>query len=250
MDLKRHLASGKTGCGVISPIAHPALVELAARSNLDFYLLDAELGAISPSSSEGAILAARMIGMPLIVRVPRNESVVINDYLNLGASGIVIPHVSSALSAKRAVSSARYSPEGERGIGPCRANDYAIGTSLLEYTRAANERTFVMVQIEDAQGVDNCDEIASVSGVDAILVGPRDLALDMGCLDASGKTALDEAIDHILATARTRGVPVCFPVIGHADPSAAAGRGAQMTLASLLSLVHRGMSLFAESEQH
>lgn len=249
MELRSSLDGGTTGRGVISPIAHPSLIELASRANLDFYLLDGELGAISPSSSETAILAARSVGMPLLVRVPCNETAIIGHYLNLGASGIVVPHVSSALSAKKAVSSARYYPDGDRGIGPCRANDYAIETSLLEYTRTANKKTFVMVQIEDAQGVNNCDEIASVPGVDAILVGPNDLALDMDCLGSRDKSKLDEAIDHIIATARTRGVPVCLPVTGHIDGVAAADRGAQLILTSLLSLIYRGMSFFVKPEE-
>ena len=246
MGLKSRLASGTTARGVISPIAHPSLVEVASRSRLDFYLLDGELGAISPSDSDACILAAGALGMPLIVRVPCNESAIIGQYLNSGASGIVVPHVSSAPAAKKAVSSARYYPDGDRGIGPCRANDYAIETSLLEHTRTANEETFVMVQIEDAKGVDNCDEIASVAGVDAILVGPNDLALDMGCLGAPDQSALDEAIEHIMATARARGVPVCLPATGHIHGVAAPDRGARMVLTSLLSLIYRGMSSFAE----
>ncbi len=249
MGLRSRLATGGTVFGVISPIAHPSIVELTAISNFDFYLLDGELGALSPATSEAAILAARMVGITLIVRLPRNEPSIINHYLDLGASGIVVPHVSTVEAAKRAKSAARYYPDGYRGLGPCRANDYAIKASLLEYTRIANQQTFVMVQIEDAQAVKNCDDIASVDGIDAILVGPRDLALSMGCLDARDKRTLDKAIDHVIATSQIRGVPVCLPAAGPTEAVAAAQRGAQMILVPLLSLLYQGMSRFLESKE-
>lgn len=249
MSLKNRLNSGKTAFGVISPLAHPALVELAAISNFDFYILDGEVGALTPANCESAILAAKMLGITMIVRVHRNEPAIINQYLDLGASGIVVPHISSAEAARKAVSAARYHPEGNRGLGPCRANNYAINTSLSEYIHVANRETLVIVQIEDADAIDKCDQIASVAGIDGILVGPRDLALSMGCIHERDKSALNQATDHIITTGRTCGVPVCLPAAEASDAAAVVQRGAGMVLASLLTLLHQGMSRFLETKQ-
>jgi 4-hydroxy-2-oxoheptanedioate aldolase len=113
---------------------------------------------------------------PAFVRVPWNSPDHIMKALDAGAEGIIVPMVSSAAEAAAAVAATKYPPEGTRSWGPVRAALDVPGYS----PRAGNSRTLLAVMIETPGGVENADEILSVPGVDAVYIGPSDLALSHG----------------------------------------------------------------------
>jgi 4-hydroxy-2-oxoheptanedioate aldolase len=111
-----------------------------------------------------------------IVRVPWNEPGIIGKMLDAGAYGVVIPMVNSRAEAEAAVGACRYAPKGYRSFGPIRASYY--GGS--DYATEANSEIACIPMIETVRAISQIDEILSVSGIDAIYVGPADLSLTLG----------------------------------------------------------------------
>src|SRR5439155_26617319 len=114
-----------------------------------------------------------------LVRVQWNDPVLIKPVLDIGAAGVIVPSVSTADEARRAVAACRYPPDGIRGFGPRRPSNYGrLGGP--EFCKAANEAVIVIIQIEHIHGVNNLDEILAVPGLTGILVGSNDLSGSMG----------------------------------------------------------------------
>lgn len=159
------------------------VMELLALGGLDCVVIDAEHAPFSPGDLDRMILAARAGGLPALVRVAGLDPAPIAACLDMGASGIVVPHVRSAEDARAAVAAAKYA--GRRGFSPSpRAGGY--GTRGADaYLRAADGETSVWCQIEDAEALDRLDEIASVPGVDCLFVGRADLSLSLGASGTS-----------------------------------------------------------------
>ena len=125
--------------------------------------------------------------------------------LDVGVHGVLVPWVNSREEAELAVKSVRYPPQGIRGYGPRRAAMY--GLKLKEYLKTADQEVMVIPQIETAKAVDNLEEILSVEGIDAIFIGPYDLAASLGYLGNPSHPVVQEKIKLILDKSRTAGVP-------------------------------------------
>lgn len=230
------LASGKVVVGTISPFASPGLVKLAAAGGFDLFVVDGEHGNTEPGDIEALVAVSELCGMDLVVRAPGLDRSYIGRCLDAGVDGIVIPHGSTEM-ARAAVAACRFVPEGERGLGPAFCNNYAVGVDMDEFVRVVNERTLVIVQIEDAESLSALDAIATVPGVDGLLVGPRDLAASLKSSGGEGQQTVDEAIGASIAAARKAGKWAALPAESPAAARAAAARGAQVVLAYLPQLI-------------
>ncbi len=198
--IRTQLAKGKPAIGASLNINSPHLVELAGSLGFDWVFIDCEHGAMSESETEGMIRAAENYGMAPVVRVPANHAHIILRFLDMGAMGIVVPHVDTPEDARKAAAAAKYPPLGERGsnYGTGRNNEYGAGTSdAIEYYGRSNEETILFALIESQAGVDNIDEIVATDGVDATWLGPSDMALSMGLPEQS---VVDEALDRVVKT--------------------------------------------------
>jgi 4-hydroxy-2-oxoheptanedioate aldolase len=178
--------------------------ELMGRSGFDWVCVDAQHGVIGYDQMALMLQALAISGTPAFVRVPWNTPSDIMKALDAGAQGVIVPMVNSAEEARSAVAACRYPPEGYRSWGPIRA---ALGVS--GYSPAtANRRTVVAVMIETAAGVAAAAEIVSVPGVDAVYVGPNDLAVSHGMQPSAD--AFDEehgrVVESVLAACQRRGV--------------------------------------------
>jgi len=133
----------------------------------------------------------------MLVR-PWGEDVgLIGKLLDMGANGIMAPHVDSPERARAIVEQARFAPEGNRGLCPLSKYD-----SLSEPLRMLDDSTYVVVQIEGRNAIDRIAEIAAVPGIDAVFVGPYDLAMSLGV--APGSTQVFAAAER-MAEAVPRG---------------------------------------------
>lgn len=148
-----------------------------------------------------------------MVRVPANDPARIGQLLDAGAGGVVVPMVSSAQEAARAVAATRYQPEGTRSFGPFRGTG-KYGASVREEL----EDVAVVVMIETLDGLRNVDEIAAVPGVDCLYVGPSDLACALG-LWPGDHSEVEKAIRRIKEAAHNAGL-----VAGIQCPDGPAGR--------------------------
>lgn len=177
--LKKKLAGGPVS-GVFVVTNAPASVEILGYAGLDYVVIDTEHGANDIAVVEHMVRAAEIGGLASLVRVTANDPKMILRALDVGASGILVPQVNSAAEAAQAVRAAKYGPQGERGLaGIVRAARYGF-EPVKKYIADANDRTLVVVQIEDIKAVEALDEIVAVDGIDGLLIGPADLSQSMG----------------------------------------------------------------------
>jgi 4-hydroxy-2-oxoheptanedioate aldolase len=167
-------------CGIPSVFS----AELVGRCGFDWVCVDTQHGLIGYDQMAGMLQGLAITGTPAFVRVPWNQPDHIMKALDAGAQGIVVPMIGTAEQARAAVAAAKYPPEGYRSWGPIRASLGVDGYS----PEAGNRRTVVALMIETAEGVQNMDEILSVPGVDAIYIGPSDLAIGHGMSPTLGVT--------------------------------------------------------------
>ncbi|HYO82790.1 MAG TPA: aldolase/citrate lyase family protein [Bryobacteraceae bacterium] len=163
--------------GAWCSLASYACVELMASLEYDFILLDTEHSEITLANFPAYLGAFNGVRTQPIVRAPENTYHAINWLLDQGVPGVLVPMVNSPEAAVAAVRAAKFPPVGRRSFGPFRAARY--GATLDTYMPTANERTAIIIQIEDARAAENVDDILGVSGLDAVFMGPNDLAYSM-----------------------------------------------------------------------
>src|SRR5690606_38044485 len=137
-----------------------------------YVCVDMQHGAVDYSDAVGMLQAIHAQGATPIARVPSNDLATIGKVLDAGALGVVVPLVNTAEEAAAAVAACRYPPNGGRSFGPVRAS-----TVIGSRDPRDLEQIVVAVMVETREGLDNVDEIAATPGLDAIYVGPADLAL-------------------------------------------------------------------------
>lgn len=209
--LKQHLAQGKTAIGtMIAEIRQPAVIQCLVNAGLDWVIIDNEHGVFSSETVAELSRAGRAIGLTPIVRVPALTYELISQSLDGGAQGVMLPRVTSPEQVRDAVSVVKYPPVGRRGSALGRGHTEFKGGDVVQMMAESNRETFVIVQIETREAVDRIDEIVSVPGVDAALIGPNDLSI---ALDVPGKLrdpVLVSAIDAMMAACARHGV---YPAI-------------------------------------
>jgi 4-hydroxy-2-oxoheptanedioate aldolase len=178
--------------------------ELMGRSGFDWVCVDTQHGLVGYDQMVPMLQALAVSGTPAFVRVRWNEPGEIMKALDAGAQGVIVPMVNSAEEARRAVGASRYPPDGYRSWGPVRA---ALGVEGYS-PELGNRRTLVAIMIETDSGLERMDDILAVPGIDAVYVGPNDLAVTHG-LPPSAKVEDEEhaaLIGAILAGCRRHGV--------------------------------------------
>ena len=199
-QLKQKLLAGRPAFGVSVMFPSPHVVDMVGRLGFDWVLIDCEHGSISLESVELMVMAAEASDITPIVRPPVNSSEAILQVMDRGAMGVQVPHVNTADDATRAVEAVKYHPLGERGLAAgVRASSYGYGTSMSEYAEAANRETLVCVQLEEAEAIDNVDEILQVDGVDVFFIGPSDLSQSLGFPGRPDTPVVREAMDQTFA---------------------------------------------------
>lgn len=206
-DLRSRIHAGEPVLGTFIKTPTPHVAELLGLAGLDFAVVDREHAPIGIEALDLLVIAARSVALPLLVRVPSNDPVSIASALDAGAEGILVPHVRNAAEASAVVQAAKYSA-GHRGFSPsARAGMYGT-QEAAKYRSGADARSVLIVQIEDVIALDHLDEIASISEIDALFIGPADLALSIGC--GPNDSALADAINLIVAAGKRNAKPVAI----------------------------------------
>jgi 4-hydroxy-2-oxoheptanedioate aldolase len=180
--------------------------EIAAGSGLDIVLIDAEHSPNGPESVLAQLQAVAAYPVAPLVRPPFGDTVVIKQYLDLGAQNLLIPMVDSPEQAAELVRAVRYPPGGVRGVGSALARS-ARWNRVPGYLADASRTVSLFVQVESAAAVERVDEIVAVDGVDGILVGPADLAASMGYLGEQGHPEVVDAVLRSMRAAAEAGKP-------------------------------------------
>ena len=178
--------------------------ELMGRCGFDWVCVDTQHGLVGYDQMAAMLQALSITDTPAFVRVPWNLPADIMKALDAGAQGVIVPMVNSVDEARRVVGACRYPPEGYRSWGPIRA---ALGVDGYR-PETGNRRVVVAVMIETAAGVEAADEILSVPGVDAVYVGPNDLAVTHGMMPSTDTYPPEHAalVERILGAALRHGV--------------------------------------------
>ncbi|RDW64339.1 HpcH/HpaI aldolase family protein [Aspergillus mulundensis] len=185
-------------------VAKTILRSTAQHANrFSWVLVDAEHGLISDKDYYELTNAVASEGASPIVRVPWGEEWLIKRALDAGAHGILTPMCHSPEDAAKVVSYCKYPPQGTRGYGPMFALHSFPEVSGAEYDAGADKNTAVFVQIESKGGLASVEEIAAVEGLDGVLIGPFDLAKQIGV--QRGGEEHEAAIQRILKAAKGAG---------------------------------------------
>lgn len=214
LSARERLHGGEIILGSWLSFAFPPVTEMFARAGFDFLVIDQEHASIGAADTLAMVQVIDLCGVEPWIRVGANDPRVIKRGLDAGAMGIVVPMVNSADEAARAVSAARYPPKGTRGAGLFRAQDYGAGFEA--YKARADRETAVVVQIEHIDGVERLEEILSVEGVDAFIVGPYDLSGSIGHPGEFDHPRVIEALAEVERVMRSSAIAGGFHVV-HSD---------------------------------
>lgn len=176
---RQTVRDGSVLIGTFIKTAAHQVPETIAASGLDFAIIDAEHAPFDSVTLDRMVMAGRGAGLPCLVRVPELAPAPIGQVLDLGAAGVVVPHVVTEQAAIRALAAAKYSG-GQRGFSPStRAGGYGT-VDAGAYRIMADATSSVWCQIEDESALSNLDAIAAVDQVDCLFIGRADLALSLG----------------------------------------------------------------------
>lgn len=204
MSFRQRLLAGDLLSGTWVKTPHPHVVEVLALSPLDVLVLDAEHAPFDRGSLDQCVLAARAGGKPVLVRPASSAHEQILNALDIGADGVILPHIRTAKEAADAVKACHYIRGGRGYAGSSRAAGYT--TKGMAKHRADARNVVVIAQIEDVEGVDNIDTIACVEGIDALFIGRADLTIAFAA-ETPDDPVVVEAVDRIVAAGKAAGRP-------------------------------------------
>lgn len=208
---KQALARKTPQIGLWSTLPYPYVTELLAGAGFDWLMLDTEHTTSDPIVMQQqlqGLAAERDRPASAVVRPAWNDTVLIKQYLDIGAQTLLLPFVQNREEAQAAVAATRYPPGGVRGMGgTMRASRFGRDGA---YVRDAASELCVLVQIETAEALEQLEDIAGVDGVDGVFIGPADLSASMGVAGELQhprvRAAIDGAIKRILACGKAPGI--------------------------------------------
>jgi 2-keto-3-deoxy-L-rhamnonate aldolase RhmA len=202
----------------VNMIRNPAILPLLKSAGLDFARVDMEHASPSVETIADMAVLARALDFPIAVRPPKANREWITRLLDIGVWNLHCPQVESAAHAAEIVAASRYAPAGLRGmIGLSPGNDFGTAGTPAERKAFANRQVFVTVMFETARAFDDLDAIAAMDGIDALTLGPNDLAQDLGVYGTPDQgRVLDEKREQILAAARKHG-KTCAMLVSSAE---------------------------------
>jgi 2-dehydro-3-deoxyglucarate aldolase len=232
-------AGGAPPIGTWISSASPIVAEAVGHAGFDWAVIDMEHSPLDMMEVVHMLQALCATKMVPVVRVPWNDAVPVKRVLDAGATTVLFPYVQSADEARRAVAATRYPPEGVRGVTHMsRATRYGTQSGQV---RSANQQMGVIVQLETPRALQALEEIAAVDGVDALFVGPADLAAHLGHHGQPTHPAVLEIMGQAVTRAKACGKPI--GTIGGAPEAVAQFRAMQfdfMAVSSDLGLLMRG----------
>jgi 2-keto-3-deoxy-L-rhamnonate aldolase RhmA len=166
----------------ITMIRTPGILTLLQAAGLDFVRVDMEHASFSMETVADMAALARALDFPMVVRPPEGNREWITRLLDAGVWNLHIPQVDSAKQAAEVVACTRYAPLGQRGMYGFGPHTQYHSLPAAEHMAAANARVHVTAMLESRVAFDQLDGIAATPGIDALTIGPTDLAQDLGVL--------------------------------------------------------------------
>ena len=205
-ELREKLKNG-TAIGGHVFLGDPAISEALAIYGYDFIWIDAEHAAFDRPLILNHVTAANAGGAAAVVRVPAWTMEAIKPVLEMGIDGIIIPQTKGYEDAKTALAECLYPPRGVRGFGPRRSIHYN-NLDMSEYLKNAEDDFVRFIQIEHYKAVEEIDRILAIDGLDALVLGPNDLASSIGLIGEAIHPNVLELSKHAIAQAKKAGIPI------------------------------------------
>jgi len=213
--LKNALAAGRVQIGTwINLVRTPSILTLLRSAGLDYARIDMEHSSPSMETVADMAALARALDFPILVRPPVGSREWITRLLDAGVWGLHIPQVDNPDIAREVVQAARYAPLGMRGmagLGP--HTDFETSSDLSSQLRFLNEQVHITVMLESAEAFRHLDGIVGMPGIDAVTLGPSDLAQELGVLGTPDqRRVIDEYRGRMIEAARKHGKDVAMLV--------------------------------------
>ncbi|MDF0602877.1 HpcH/HpaI aldolase/citrate lyase family protein [Psychromarinibacter sp. C21-152] len=213
MDLPRNhfkaaIMAGTPQIGLWCSIPDPTMTEMLAGCGYDWMMIDTEHSPMDPLVVQPMLQAAAAYPVSTLVRPTALDPAQIKKFLDAGAQTVMVPYVQTKEEAELAVASVTYPPDGIRGVaGVTRASRFG---AVKDYATRAREEICLIVQIETKGALDRLEEIAGVPGVDAVFVGPADMAASLGYAGQNGHPEVRKACADAIRRIRALGKPAGF----------------------------------------
>lgn len=218
-SLRRRLREGETVFGMFYKLNSPQVTEIMGWSGLDFIVVDCEHSAIGYESMENIVRTGENVGLSTVIRVPSAQEEHIFHALDSGAAGVQIPNMTTVEQFRQNVRSAKYYPEGCRGLSrQTRVCKYGLWDDKVRpYVEAANEDSLVVVHIENKEMAEAAEDICRIPQIDVVFVGPADMSQSLGIPGKSTDPRVVEVAAKVLETAAKYGKAGGINVTGKAD---------------------------------
>jgi len=208
MSLKQILNKNKLSIGCWITISNQLIPEILSPAGFDWFCVDLEHTSIGLDDLMSIIVSIENQKITPLVRVGENNPNLIKRVMDIGAHGVIVPNILTASEAKKAVESVKYPPSGNRGVGLYRAQGF--GRTFTNYLEWLEKESIVIIQIESIEALPNIDEIFSVKGIDAFLIGPYDLSGSMNKPGDFDDPEFKESIKIILEAAKKHNIPAGY----------------------------------------
>ena len=226
--VKRALKAGKPQIGTWLSLGSISAARFMARAGFPWLTVDMEHTHTDIQTAAFMFGAIADAGCVPLARIHTGRHDLIKMVLDCGAMGIVAPMVMDAAEARSIVAACKYPPRGNRSVG---GGMHALnfGATAAEYYAKADDEILVIIQTEHIKAVEIADEIYSVPGVDAVFVGPNDLAYSMRSSDGAqpGKELFESTLTRIRQSAQRNRLPCGLHVLTAADALRRAAEGWQ-----------------------
>lgn len=211
IGLKDKLKKKETTIGSWITIGHQAVIDILAEAGFDWLCIDLEHTSIDYNELQILIGFIQSHNIAALVRVSKNEEVVIKRVFDAGADGIIVPMTCTAEEAKQAVDFAKYPPVGKRGVGLNRAQRYGFG--FEEYKKWVDDNLIVIAQIEHINGINNLEAIIATPGIDGVFIGPYDLSASLGIPGMYNEPVVIEALKKLESICAANNITMGYHVI-------------------------------------
>lgn len=227
--IRKKWSDGEPVLGPFVQLPAPGNVEIFAHVGFDFVIVDLEHGTINLETAENMMRAAHGEGIAPIARVLANRTELIVAALNVGAAGVLVPHVDSAAEARAAVAATQFRPQGmqdadatemfNRGVCPFVRSAHYSANNGPDYYTESNDAVISGILLEGKSAYDELDEILEIEALDLILVAPYDLSQSLGVTGQTNHEKVIATVRSVAERARATG-----KVVGMfaEDPSRAA----------------------------
>jgi 2-keto-3-deoxy-L-rhamnonate aldolase RhmA len=205
--VKDALQQGKVQLGcAFAQLRSPEIPRILKAAGFHWAFVDTEHGNFDLETVQDICRVSSLINFCPVVRVPDTQYHLAARVLDVGAEGVIFPRVESPEVLEKAMRWVKFPPVGDRGFGLTNAIVNYEKASMLEISEHINRNTLVVIQIETQRGVDAREELLSIPGVDALMVGPVDLSFSLGVPGDFQNAKMVDAMDKLVETCRKHNV--------------------------------------------